>query len=66
MLGAFIASLVLLSRHMVLPGFGRLLDQLGGIFPVPGLAVVGITLLLAMLLAFTSARVAIGVVGVRQ
>ena len=63
---ALLATLLLLVRQIVSPAFGRLLSQLGEIFPVPGAAVVGLSALLAMLLAWSSARVAIGVAGVRD
>ena len=66
MLGAMLASLSLLVPQMVMPTFSRLLEQLGAIFPLPGIAVLALTVLLSMVLAFTSARVAIGVVGTRD
>jgi hypothetical protein len=65
-MAALLATLALLARQMLLPSFGRLLAQLGEVFPVPGTAVAGFTLLLAVTLAFTSARVVVGVAGVRD
>ena len=62
-LGALLATVVLLARQMISPAFGRLLAQLGELFPVPGIALMGFTLLLATLLAFTGARVVTGAVG---
>lgn len=63
---ALIATLLLLVRQIASPSFGRLLAQLGEVFPVPGAVVVAMSALLAMLLAYSSARVAIGVAGVRD
>lgn len=61
---ALIATLLLLVRQIASPAFGRLLAQLGETFPVPGAAVVVLSALLFMLLAYCSARVVIGVAGV--
>ena len=66
MLGAMLASLGLLVPQAIMPTFSRLLEQLGAIFPMPGIAVLALTVLLFMILAFTSARVALGIVGVRE
>lgn len=66
MFAALIATVVLLARQMLGPSFGTLVNTLGQVFPVSGVAVVGITLLLAMLLAYTAARSAIGLAGVRD
>ena len=66
MVGAMLASLALLLPQAIMPAFPRLLEQLGSIFPMPGIAVLALTVLVHMILAFTSARVAIGVVGVRE
>lgn len=66
MLGAFIATVVLLARQALGPSFGVLLTALGTIFPVPGVAVAGITVLLMVLLAYCGARVMAGLVGVRE
>jgi hypothetical protein len=66
MAGAMLATLALLVPQMVMPTFSRLLEQLGAIFPMPGIAVLALAVLLLMILAFTSARVAIGVVGTRE
>lgn len=61
MTGALLASLILLARQMLMPAFTNLLTQMGSIFPVPGIFIFGLTLLMAMVLAFTGARVASGV-----
>jgi hypothetical protein len=66
MIGALVASLVLLAPRMLYPSFGTLLRQLGQIFPMPGVAVLLLGILLTMVLAFTAARVALGVVGTRS
>ncbi len=63
MAAALIASLLLLARQLMGPAAGPLLSTLGQVFPIPGLAVAGVTLLLAMILAYTSARVMLGVAG---
>lgn len=63
MLGAMGASLVLLAPRAIRPSFPTLLHQVGQTFPLPGVAVLGVGLLLSMLLAFTAARVALGIVG---
>lgn len=63
---ALLATLLLLVRQIASPAFGRLLAQLGEVFPVPGAVVVALSALLAMLLAYSSARVMIGVAGVRD
>jgi len=66
MTGAMLASLGLLLPQMLSPAFTLLLGQLGAIFPLPGIAVLGLTVLLYMILAFSSARVATGIVGTRD
>jgi hypothetical protein len=66
MTGAMLASLALLVPQMIMPTFLRLLEKLGSIFPMPGIAVLALTVLLMMILAFTSARVALGIVGTRD
>lgn len=63
---ALLATLLLLVRQIASPAFGRLLAQLGEIFPLPGAGVLALSALLAMTLAYSSARVAIGVAGVRD
>lgn len=63
--GAFVASLLLLAPRMLFPAFGTLLRQLGQVFPMPGIAVMLLGVVLTMILAFTSARVMLGVVGTR-
>ena len=60
---AWAALLVRLSPN---PAFGRLISQLGQIFPAPGAAVALLAIVLAAVLAFTAARVSIGVAGVRD
>lgn len=63
---ALVATLLLLARQIASPAFGRLLAQLGEIFPIPGAGVLALSALVAMTLAYSSARVAIGVAGVRD
>ena len=62
---ALMAWLVLLIRLKMQPSFTTLLAELGQIFPIPGFAVAGLALLLAIVLAMTAARLTIGIVGVR-
>ena len=64
-LAALLAWLVLLLRLVIVPSFSTLLDQLGQIFPMPGLAVAALSLLLAVVLAASAARLVLGIVGVR-
>jgi len=64
MVGALLGWTLLLVRQMQQPSFTTLLDRLGGIFPLPGIGVAGLALLLAVLLAWSAARVTIGVFGV--
>ena len=64
-LAALLAWLALLVRLKMQPSFNTLLDELGQIFPVPGFAVAGLALLLAVVLATTSARLVVGIAGVR-
>ena len=66
MIGALVASLLLLVPSMTLPAFGTLLEQLGKIFPMPGIGVLGLTLMLFTVLAYTSARVMTGATGTRE
>jgi hypothetical protein len=66
MFGALLGTVALLLPQALLPAFMRLLEQLGSIFRMPGVAVLGLTVLIAMILAFTSARVAVGVAGTRE
>ena len=61
-----IAWIGLLARAMQFEAFGRLLSQLGQIFPMPGPVVAALTVLLAVILAVTAARVVTGVVGVKD
>lgn len=60
---ALVASAALLAPQLVGPASSALLSTLGQVFPIPGIAVAGVTLLLAMVLAYTSARVVLGVAG---
>ena len=63
-LAVFVAEVALLLPALISPAFSTLLSQLGALFPVSGAGVVGVTLLLAFVLAYSSARVMLGVVGV--
>lgn len=65
-IAALIAWCLLLVRMQQYASFGTLLNQLGQIFPLPGALVALVALLLAMVLAASAARVAIGVAGVRD
>lgn len=65
-LAAVVSWGVLLAQLTRFSAFSNLLAQLGGIFPIPGPAVAALTLALAMLLAACSARVVIGLTGVRE
>lgn len=57
------AALFLLNAGQ--PAFQLLLVRLGGVFPVPGVVVLVIAVLFAGLLAWSAARVVVGVVGTR-
>lgn len=61
-LAALLAWGALLARVAAAPPFPTLLDRLGGIFPIPGTAVVAVTLVFAVLLAWSAARVVSAVV----
>ena len=63
---ASLAWAVLLVRLAPNPAFRRLMSQLGQIFPAPGVVIALLAIVLAAVLAFTAARVAIGFVGVRD
>jgi len=52
----------LLARVAMVPAFTTLLARLGGIFPVPGAGVVVLSLVFAMALAWSSARLVSAVV----
>ena len=65
-LAALLAWLVLLIRLKMQPSFTTLLAELGQIFPVPGIAVAALALLLAIVLAMTAARLVVGIVGMRS
>ncbi len=60
MLAGLLAWILLLSRAMTAPAFSTLLDRLGRIFPLPGAGVIVLTLVLAMLLSWSAARVITG------
>ena len=55
-LAALLAWGALLARVAVVPAFTTLLARLGGIFPLPGVGVAVLTLVFAMALAWSSAR----------
>ncbi len=61
MLAALAGWLFLIGRLMSYPSFTTLLDRLGKIFPLPGIGVVALTLVLGMILAWSAARVVTGV-----
>ncbi|MGV3708356.1 MAG: hypothetical protein ACO1Q7_05900 [Gemmatimonas sp.] len=52
---------VLIARAAAMPSFNTLLDRLGQIFPVPGIAVACLTLAIATLLAWSAARIVSGI-----
>lgn len=66
MMGAVVAWLLLIGRQATAPAFGSLLTALGGIFPAPGVVLILVTLVLAALLAWSAARLSLGLVGVRS
>lgn len=66
MLGALSSSLLLLAPRAAVPSFAPLLRQVGQTFPMPGVAVLVLGVLLSMTLAFTAARVVLGIVGSRE
>lgn len=63
---ASLAWLLLIWRQMPHPAFSKLLATLGDIFPVPGIALIAISLILAAILATSAARLSLGIVGVRD
>ena len=63
---AAIAWIALLVRLVPNPAFARLMSQLGQIFPAPGFAVAILAVALASILAFTAARLTVGVTGVHE
>ena len=65
-LASAIAWIALLVRLAPNPAFGKLLTQLGQIFPAPGFAVAMLAVALASVLAFTAARLTVGVTGVHE
>jgi hypothetical protein len=65
-LGAALAWGGLLARHATAPGFGTLLDRLGAVFPAPGWVLLLVTVGLAAALGWSSARLVVGMVGVRR
>ena len=56
-LAALFAWGALLARAAAAPAFGTLLGRLGGIFPIPGSAVAVVTVAIAVLLAWSAARI---------
>ncbi len=64
-LAAAVAWSILIARQATAPAFGTLLATLGGIFPAPGFVLVLVSILLAVLLAGSAARLSLGLVGVR-
>lgn len=65
-LAALIGWGALLARVSLVPAFTTLLARLGGIFPVPGVAVLGLSLLFVVVLAWSAARVVVGVLPLRS
>ncbi|MEO7998413.1 MAG: hypothetical protein ABI852_13265 [Gemmatimonadaceae bacterium] len=65
-LAALLGWGALLARVAVAPAFTTLLARMGGIFPIPGTAVVALTLLFAVLLAWSAARVVSALVAREQ
>lgn len=63
---AAVSWLILIGRQAAAPAFGALLTVLGGIFPVPGIAVALIAVALAAVLAGSAARLSLGLVGLRS
>lgn len=61
-LAALLAWGALLARAAVAPSFSTLLARMGGIFPIPGTAVLALTLVIAVLLAWSGARIVSGIV----
>ncbi len=61
-LAALLGWAALMAREAIVPAFTTLLARLGGIFPIPGAGVVILTLLFAMALAWSSARLVSAVV----
>ncbi len=60
MLAALLAWIALFARVSAQPAFSTLLDRLGKLFPIPGVAVVLLALALAAVLAWSAARVVTG------
>ena len=56
-LACLVAEITLLVPALISPTFGKLLSQLGAVFPVSGIGVAAITLALAIILSYASARV---------
>lgn len=61
-LAALLGWGALLARVAMVPAFTTLLARLGGIFPIPGAGVLVLTLVFAMALAWSSARLVTAVV----
>jgi hypothetical protein len=53
----------LLAWRATAPAFTTLLDRLGGVFPAPGWVLVVVAVLLAAVLAWSAARVVVGLLG---
>ena len=64
-LGAMIAWGALFLINAGQPAFTVLLTRLGGVFPMPGAIVLVIAVLFAGLLAWSAARLVVGVVGLK-
>lgn len=55
----------LLGWRATSPAFTTLLDRLGGVFPAPGWVLAIVAVLFAAVLAWSTARVTVGLLGVR-
>jgi hypothetical protein len=64
-LGAMLAWGALFLLNAGTPAFSVLLTRLGGVFPMPGAIVLVIAVLFAGLLAWSAARMVLGVVGTK-
>ena len=64
-LGAMLAWAVLFLLNAGQPAFPVLLTRLGGVFPMPGAIVLVIAVLFASLLAWSAARLVLGMTGTR-
>jgi len=66
LLAVLIAWLLLLARVSQFSAFATLLDRLGKVFPMPGMGVFILTLVLGMALAWSAARVVTGITATKQ